>query len=113
MTDVSARKSWLLTRKRDLKAKMVQIEDALDGPFTKDVEDSAIQHEEDEVLDSLGQRSQAEMAMIDAALSRIEDGTYGICARCDAEIAEKRLDVLPFTPLCAPCAQGLEKGVTP
>lgn len=110
MADMTARKSWLVTRKNDLRSKMEQIEDALDGPFTKDVEDSAIQHEEDEVLDKLGQNSRAEIVLIDAALARIEAGTYGICGQCGAEIAEKRLDVLPFTPLCAPCAQGKEKG---
>lgn len=112
MVDIAARKAWLESRKSELFARMEKIEDALDGPFTKDVEDSAIQHEEDEVLDKLGQNSQSEVAMIDAALSRIADGTYGICAQCDAEISEKRLDLLPFTPLCAPCAQDLGKGAS-
>jgi RNA polymerase-binding transcription factor DksA len=109
MTDVTARKTWLLARKTDLNARMERIEDALDGPFTKDVEDSAIQHEEDEVLDQLGQNSQTELVKIDAALGRIKDGTYGVCARCGDDISQERLDVLPFTPMCAPCAQAVEK----
>ncbi len=111
MIDLTARKSWLTTRKAELLARMEQIEDALDGPFTMDVEDSATQHEADEVLGQLGLSSQSEVLMIDAALGRIKDGSYGICAKCGAEIARERLNLLPFTPLCAPCAQGLEKGV--
>ena len=39
--------------------------------------------------------------MIDAALKRIENGSYGVCARCGDPIGEDRLDVLPQTPMAA------------
>ena len=32
-----------------------------------------------------------------------EDGTYGYCVQCDVEIPEKRLELLPHTPLCTNC----------
>jgi DnaK suppressor protein len=42
---------------------------------------------------------------IDAALRRIEEGTYGNCCECGAEIAEARLRALPFALRCRQCEQ--------
>ena len=42
--------------------------------------------------------------VIEAALDRIENGSYGTCARCGDPIGEDRLDVVPATPLCRDCA---------
>lgn len=38
-----------------------------------------------------------------SALARIEDGTYGLCERCEEPIPEKRLAAVPWAGLCAPC----------
>jgi len=43
------------------------------------------------------------LAEIDAALDRMERGTYGQCVTCGRPIPEDRLEVLPMTPLCMPC----------
>ncbi|MBM3679016.1 MAG: hypothetical protein FJW96_14235 [Actinobacteria bacterium] len=37
---------------------------------------------------------------IDAALARIDDGTYGVCAACGEPIPEERLDAVPYAILC-------------
>ncbi len=42
---------------------------------------------------------------IDAALERIEAGTYGTCASCGKPIGEERLEALPWTDLCIDCAK--------
>lgn len=47
---------------------------------------------------------QKESIMIEAALSRIEDGEYGYCADCGEEISEKRLELSPAAALCVRCA---------
>src|SRR6266478_7917592 len=39
------------------------------------------------------------------ALSRIEEGAYGSCLQCEEEIGAKRLNALPWTPLCINCQQ--------
>lgn len=44
------------------------------------------------------------------ALGRIERGTFGRCERCDAEIRAERLDTLPYTRYCLPCAEKVEAG---
>jgi RNA polymerase-binding protein DksA len=37
---------------------------------------------------------------IDAALGRIEKGTYGVCAGCGKPISEERLEAVPYATLC-------------
>lgn len=49
-------------------------------------------------------RRQLELARIDAALGRLEAGTYGDCLRCGEPIANARLLNDPSTPLCIHCA---------
>ncbi len=51
------------------------------------------------------QRRATEMARIDAALKRIDDGSYGECLRCGEEIDPKRLDLDPAATLCIDCAR--------
>jgi len=45
-----------------------------------------------------------------AALERIERGTYGDCENCGRKILEERLDLLPYTNYCTPCAEKLQAG---
>jgi len=46
---------------------------------------------------------------IDAALSRIEDKTYGICEKCKKDIVKTRLNALPHARYCYKCKKKLEK----
>ena len=43
---------------------------------------------------------------IDAALARVEDGTYGVCEACGKPIPEARLEVVPEATLCVNCKTG-------
>ena len=94
----------LMARLAELDSRLHAIEAELDEPVTQDWEDRAVEREDDEVLEQLGQSGQAEIARIRAALQRMRAGTYGRCARCDEAISAERLDVLPETPLCRSCA---------
>jgi DnaK suppressor protein len=47
-----------------------------------------------------------------AALARIEDGSYGRCENCGAEIPEERLDAVPTATLCVACKQAATDAVT-
>jgi RNA polymerase-binding protein DksA len=46
----------------------------------------------------------ADLAEIDAAFRRLEDGTYGACERCGLPIAAARLDARPAARRCIACA---------
>ena len=40
---------------------------------------------------------------IEAALGRVEDGSYGVCTMCEGEISQARLKAVPWTSLCLAC----------
>lgn len=104
MTSIQTRKAQLETRLEELNTRLHGIEDTLDEEPSQDVEDRASEREDDEVLESLGNSGLKEIQMIEAALGRIEDGSYGDCAKCGEEILQERLDLLPYAPLCRNCA---------
>jgi RNA polymerase-binding protein DksA len=50
------------------------------------------------------------LAAIDAALKRIDEGTYGRCERCGQEMEEERLEALPWATLCIDDKRRDERG---
>ena len=57
---------------------------------------------------TLGENSGEVLAQIDAALKRIEDGTYGTCVNCGREIVIERLETTPWASLCIECKRQAE-----
>lgn len=104
MVSVETRKAQLIARRTELEEKLVEIEDALDEPVNKDPEDRASEREDDEVLERLVVSGLQEIEAINAALKRVENGSYGDCVTCGEVISDERLDLLPFTPKCRKCA---------
>ena len=49
------------------------------------------------------------LAQIDAALARMEDGTYGTCQRCGKPINEERLEAFPYVAYCIDCQTLIER----
>ena len=104
MGAVEARQTMLGARLVELDGRLHKIEEELDKPPEKDWEEAAVEREDDEVLESMGEAGLHEIEMIRAALGRIEAGEYGYCMKCGEKISEERLDVLPATPFCRNCA---------
>ncbi|XDA97666.1 TraR/DksA C4-type zinc finger protein [Sulfitobacter sp. LCG007] len=102
--DTQAQKRRLLERRDELNARLENVEKELDQPATTDWEDRSSERQGDEVLEALGQVEMNELRRIDAALDRIENGSYGSCQKCGNDISEARLELLPDTPLCKDCA---------
>lgn len=59
---------------------------------------------------SLEENSYQILGEIDAALERIEGGTFGNCARCGKPIGEERLEAMPYAMLCIECKRLEERG---
>lgn len=59
---------------------------------------------------TLEENSEHVLAAIDAALKRIDDGTYGRCVRCGREIPAERLEAKPYAELCIEHQRELERG---
>lgn len=53
-------------------------------------------------------RDREKLMAIEGALTRMADGTYGICEECEDKIAEGRLKVMPFATLCITCKSEME-----
>lgn len=70
--------------------------------------DTATETYDRELDYTLEENSGHVLAEIDAALKRIEEGTYGICTNCGKEIPVDRLEALPWATLCIDCQRGLE-----
>ena len=102
--EISARRAALVARLLLLKGRLSEIGAELDSHDSKDWEELATEREGDEVLESIGVAGQHEIRQIEAALVRLDAGDYGICAKCGADIAEERLDAVPYTPHCRNCA---------
>ena len=50
-------------------------------------------------------RRELELARIETALERIEQGEFGYCVSCGEPIAQRRLELDPANPLCVSCAE--------
>ena len=69
----------------------------------RDVGDQALMDLERELGISLMEMRNRRRQSIDEAITRLHEGTYGICANCGIEVSEKRLQVVPFAKLCVEC----------
>jgi RNA polymerase-binding transcription factor DksA len=65
------------------------------GMFNQEISATLLAHEEHVVVE------------IDAALERIDNGTYGTCDNCGKAIPVGRLEALPYARHCAPCSETL------
>lgn len=54
----------------------------------------------------LAESMAAQVKSIDAALARIENGTYGTCAECGSEIPAARIEFRPASIYCVDCKSG-------
>ncbi|UTT53178.1 TraR/DksA family transcriptional regulator [Microbacterium maritypicum] len=58
-------------------------------------------------LTGLAEAAASELHQVDDALTRVEAGTYGVCANCGRPIPAGRLEARPFAEYCVSCAEKL------
>ncbi|MET0820214.1 MAG: TraR/DksA C4-type zinc finger protein [Aeromicrobium sp.] len=68
-----------------------------------DPEGSTIAFERSQVS-TMVEQTRARLVDVDAALDRLEQGTYGVCERCGAPIPQERLEARPVARTCVPCS---------
>jgi RNA polymerase-binding transcription factor DksA len=73
-------------------------------PLVADSGDRAIQVQNDEALQGIGEAADQEIHAIDEALERLALGLYGICKRCGNKISSARLEAAPHAVTCVLCA---------
>ena len=62
-------------------------------------------HENEEVLQAIERSAQGEISRIEAALERMDEGTFGICEECGREIEPARFVAVPYATRCGACAR--------
>ena len=60
-------------------------------------------------IGALVQQVRHHLAEVDAALARVDAGTYGACERCGRAIGEPRLEALPAARTCIACAADVRR----
>ncbi len=103
MTNQDHFASVLRNRLKELTQRLSEVETELDKPADPDVEERAVEREGDEVLEGLGNAGLKEIRMIEAALERVEEGTFGFCVACGEPISQERLTLVPHAARCRNC----------
>ena len=85
------------------------LEYATNDDGVKDVADQSVKDVSQEIEYRLSERASQAVADIDQALLRIDEGSYGVCARCGKEIPERRLDAIPTARYDAECQTLIEQ----
>ena len=81
--------------------------EASEGP--QDFEETAVDFLEMNQEQSVLVNEQALLTMVQQALRRIEEGTYGTCVDCGQPIPEKRLEAIPWAARCIKDEEKLER----
>ncbi len=80
-----------------------------EAAFDNHLADTATETYDRELDYTLEENSEHVLADIDAALKRIEDGTYGTCTSRGEQIPVERLEALPWATLCIDCQRERER----
>jgi RNA polymerase-binding protein DksA len=110
----------LLKERERVKSAIANLRDDHPGSLDEEVEEVAATSDNHlgetatatlnrEIDYTLGENSEQVLSEIDAALKRIEDGTYGTCSECGREIAPERLEAHPWASLCIDDARKAER----
>jgi RNA polymerase-binding protein DksA len=111
----------LLEERRRVEHAIATLRDEHPGSLDEEVEEIAATNDSHlaetatatlgrEIDYTLGDNAEHVLAGIDAALKRIDEGTYGTCHTCGTEIPEGRLEANPWASLCIDCKRRAEGG---
>ena len=108
MSDYAAFRAQLIERKAGLMAQHAKIDKHLkntDREVPQDWSERGTFLENEEVLEALDVHQRQEIEALDAAIQRIDEGEFGDCSSCGEPINPRRLEAIPWTPLCIKCAE--------
>ena len=97
-------RSELLQKKEELTARLERITENLRRGYEADSKERAKQLEDSEVVDALGIAARTQLKKINAVLTQMESGGFGICIDCGIQINEDRIKAYPYALECIDCA---------
>ncbi len=111
---VEAFKKRLETRQQELRkmaSRTQQDGRSADEDVAQDIADKAASSYTKEFLFHQSNADRQLLQMVENALARIREGSFGECISCGKEINSKRLEAVPWTRHCIECQEKLEKGI--
>jgi len=109
-------KKILLKKKEAIISKIAEFDTEskeIEPEIAQDLADRADNTYTKEFLLSLSTQERKQLRLIDQALARIEECTYGKCEMCGEKISKKRLEAIPWTPYCVRCQEEAEERIKP
>ena len=106
-------KKKLLARREELMKTIARTAEEgrlADEDPTVDLADKAANSYTKEFLFGMTNTDRNILNMIEAALKRIQKEEYGVCANCQEELQQKRLEAVPWAKHCIACQEKAEKG---
>ena len=91
--------------------RLTQERRSVEADSTVDDVDRCTADMEKESLFERSSQSRTFLRLIEAALARIEDGSFGVCAGCGEDIQPRRLEAVPWTQFCLACQEEFEQRV--
>jgi DnaK suppressor protein len=82
-----------------------------DEEATQDIADKAANSYTKEFLFYQSDESRRVLQLVNEALDRVKDGTYGQCVACQAEVQQKRLEAVPWARHCIECQEKQDQGL--
>ena len=111
---LEAFKKRLETRQQELRRAVSRTQQdgrSADEDTAQDIADKAASSYNKEFLFHQSNNDRQLLQMVEAALARIREGSFGECISCGKEINPKRLEAVPWTRHCIECQEKLEKGM--
>jgi RNA polymerase-binding protein DksA len=103
----------LQEQKSELMANLVansnDFKEIVEGMDPKDLADIASDDIDRKMIEALGSQELKRLRLIDSALTRIKQGKYGYCIKCDRRIPPDRLEALPYALMCIECKSEEER----
>jgi RNA polymerase-binding protein DksA len=103
---LSELKSEIIT---NLMASNEDFKEIVEGMDPKDVADIASDDMDRKMIETLGSQELKRLKLIDSALTRIEQGKYGLCMKCSKRIPQDRLEAIPYALMCIECKSAEER----
>ena len=106
-------KQSLINLKREIIETLIanneDFRDIVEGLDPKDFADIASDDMDRKMLETIGSKDMKRMKLIDSAITRIEQGKYGLCMKCGKKIPKERLEAIPYALMCIECQSADER----
>ena len=93
----------------ELAASNEDFRDIVETMDPKDFADVASDDIDRKLIEALGSQELKRLRLIDSALTRIQQGKYGLCMKCGKKIPHARLEAIPYALMCIDCKTAEEK----